>query len=79
MTCRATTSTHARSTAPASIAVGLGATTLAVLFGGRLGALAGFFGGRLTALVSRCADIFFGIPPPLAAIVLMQVMRQRSI
>ncbi len=65
--------------ARASIAVGLGATTLAVLFGGTLGALAGFFGGRLDALVSRCADIFFGIPLLLAAIVLMQVMRQRSI
>ena len=65
--------------ARASVAVGLGATVAAVLFGGTLGALAGFYRGWVDAVVSRGADIFFGIPLLLAAIVLMQVMRQRSI
>ena len=51
----------------------------AVLVGGTLGALAGFYGGWLDAVVSRFADIFFGIPLLLAAIVLMQVMHHRTI
>jgi len=65
--------------ARASVAVGLGATVAAVLFGGTLGALAGFYGGWVDAVVSRCTDIFFGIPLLLAAIVLMQVMHHRTI
>ena len=65
--------------ARASVAVGLGAMMAAVLVGGTLGALAGFYGGWLDAVVSRFADIFFGIPLLLAAIVLMQVMHHRTI
>lgn len=65
--------------ARASVLVGVGATLAAVLFGGTLGALAGFYGGWVDAVVSRCADIFFGIPLLLAAIVLMQVMHHRTI
>ena len=52
---------------------------LVVLVGGALGALAGFYGGWLDAVVSRIADVFFGIPLLLAAIVLMQVMHHRTI
>jgi oligopeptide transport system permease protein len=44
-----------------------------------LGALAGFYGGWLDAAVSRVADVFFGIPLLLAAIVLMQVMHHRTV
>ena len=65
--------------ARASVSVGLGATMAAVLVGGTLGALAGFYGGWLDAVVSRFADIFFGIPLLLAAIVLMQVLHHRTI
>ena len=65
--------------ARASVAVGLGAMMAAVLVGGTLGSLAGFYGGWLDAVVSRFADIFFGIPLLLAAIVLMQVMHHRTI
>ena len=65
--------------ARASVAVGLGAMVAAVLVGGTLGALAGFYGGWLDAVVSRFADIFFGVPLLLAAIVLMQVMHHRTI
>jgi oligopeptide transport system permease protein len=65
--------------ARASVTVGLGATVLVFLVGGALGALAGFYGGWIDALVSRIADVFFGIPLLLAAIVLMQVMRHRTV
>jgi oligopeptide transport system permease protein len=65
--------------ARASITVGVGATLLVFLVGGALGALAGFYGGPIDVLVSRVADVFFGIPLLLAAIVLMQVMHHRTV
>jgi oligopeptide transport system permease protein len=65
--------------ARASITVGVGATVLVFVVGGALGGLAGFYGGWIDALVSRTADVFFGIPLLLAAIVLMQVMRHRTV
>jgi oligopeptide transport system permease protein len=65
--------------ARASITVGLGATLLVFVIGGGLGAVAGFYGGWIDALVSRIADVFFGIPLLLAAIVLMQVMHHRTV
>jgi oligopeptide transport system permease protein len=65
--------------ARASITVGLGATLAVLVVGATLGALAGFYGGWLDALISRLTDIFFGIPLLLAAIVLMQVLHQRTV
>ncbi|MGC2652859.1 MAG: ABC transporter permease [Mycobacterium sp.] len=65
--------------ARASITVGVGATLAVFVVGGALGALAGFYGGWFDTLVSRVADVFFGIPLLLAAIVLMQVMRERTV
>jgi oligopeptide transport system permease protein len=65
--------------ARASITVGLGATLLVFVFGGAVGALAGFYGGWIDAVVSRLADVFFGIPLLLAAIVLMQVTQHRTV
>ncbi|MBW0016795.1 MAG: ABC transporter permease [Mycobacterium sp.] len=65
--------------ARASVTVGLGATLLVFVVGGTLGALAGFYGGWLDAAVSRVADVFFGVPLLLAAIVLMQVLRHRTV
>ncbi|WP_407688682.1 ABC transporter permease [Mycobacterium sp. HUMS_1102779] len=65
--------------ARASVTVGLGATLAVFVVGGALGALAGFYGGWLDAVVSRVADVFFGLPLLLAAIVLMQVLRQRTV
>ncbi|MGH3579528.1 MAG: ABC transporter permease [Mycobacterium sp.] len=65
--------------ARASITVGLGATLAVFVVGGALGALAGFYGGWIDAVVSRTADVFFGIPLLLAAIVLMQVMHHRTV
>jgi oligopeptide transport system permease protein len=65
--------------ARASITVGVGATLLVFVVGGALGALAGYYGGWIDVLVSRVADVFFGIPLLLAAIVLMQVMHHRTV
>jgi oligopeptide transport system permease protein len=65
--------------ARASITVGVGATVVVFVVGGALGALAGFYGGWIDVVVSRVADVFFGIPLLLAAIVLMQVMHHRTV
>jgi oligopeptide transport system permease protein len=65
--------------ARASVSVGLGATLLVLVIGGTLGALAGFYGGWLDAVVSRTADVFFGLPLLLAAIVVMGVLHQRRV
>jgi len=65
--------------ARASITVGVGATLAAFVVGGALGALAGFYGGWIDTVVSRIADVFFGIPLLLAAIVLMQVVHHRTV
>lgn len=65
--------------ARASVTVGLGATLLVFVVGGTLGALAGFYGGWVDAVVSRVADVFFGLPLLLAAIVIMGAMRHRTV
>jgi oligopeptide transport system permease protein len=65
--------------ARASVTVGLGATLAVFVVGGSLGALAGFYGGWVDAVVSRVSDVFFGLPLLLAAIVLMQVLRHRTV
>ena len=65
--------------ARASVTVGVGAALVVFVVGGALGALAGFYGGWVDAVVSRVSDVFFGLPLLLAAIVLMQVMRHRTV
>ncbi len=65
--------------ARASVTVGLGATLLAFVVGGALGALAGFYGGWVDAMVSRITDVFFGLPLLLAAIVIMGIMHHRRV
>lgn len=65
--------------ARASVTVGLGASLAVFVVGGALGALAGFYGGWIDGVVSRIADVFFGLPLLLAAIVLMGVMRHRTV
>ncbi len=65
--------------ARASVTVGLGAAVIVFVVGGALGALAGFYGGWIDTVVSRVTDVFFGLPLLLAAIVLMQVMRHRTV
>ncbi|MGF2944942.1 ABC transporter permease [Mycobacterium sp. Lab-001] len=65
--------------ARASVTVGLGASLAVFVVGGALGAVAGFYGGWVDAVVSRVTDVFFGLPLLLAAIVLMGVLRQRTV
>ncbi|WP_102419417.1 ABC transporter permease [Mycobacterium sp. 4858] len=65
--------------ARASVTVGVGAALVVFVVGGALGALAGFYGGWVDVVVSRVSDVFFGLPLLLAAIVLMQVMRHRTV
>jgi oligopeptide transport system permease protein len=65
--------------ARASIAVGVGTTMAVLVVGGTLGALAGFYGGWVDSVFSRLTDVFFAVPLLLAAIVLMQVLHQRTL
>lgn len=55
----------------ASIIVSILATLATVVFGGGIGVLAGYVGRWVDALLSRIADIFFGVPFFLGAIVIL--------
>jgi oligopeptide transport system permease protein len=57
--------------ARASIVVAVLATLGTVFLGGGMGVLAGFRGGWVDALLSRIADVFFGLPFVLGAIVVL--------
>ncbi|PBC84856.1 oligopeptide transport system permease protein [Streptomyces sp. 2224.1] len=65
--------------ARASITVGVCATTGAALLGSLLGGLAGFFGGWGDNLLSRLADIFFGIPVILGGLVFLSVVTSSTV
>lgn len=65
--------------ARASVLVGVGVTASVLVIGVIFGALSGFYGGWTDSILSRVADIFFGIPLILAAIVLMQLFTDRTI
>lgn len=58
----------------ASIVVGFLATLGVVLVGGALGIIAGFYGRWLDAVLSRIADVFFGLPFVLGAIVILTTL-----
>ncbi|MFD0782873.1 ABC transporter permease [Micromonospora azadirachtae] len=57
--------------ANASIVVALLSVLGTLLIGGAMGMIAGFRGGWLDALLSRIADVFFGLPFVLGAIVIL--------
>ncbi|MEQ3551574.1 ABC transporter permease [Pseudonocardia nematodicida] len=59
-----------------SIIVGVLATTLVVLAGAVMGLIAGFVGGWVDSLLARIADVFFGVPFILGAIVVLSTFRQ---
>ncbi|MBH1935634.1 ABC transporter permease [Streptomyces sp. AV19] len=65
--------------ARASITVGVCATAGAALLGSVLGGLAGFYGGWWDALLSRLADVFFGIPIILGGLVFLSVVTSGSV
>lgn len=57
--------------ARASLIVGLFATVGTLLLGGVVGLVAGYAGGKTDALLARVADVFFGLPFILGAIVIL--------
>lgn len=59
-----------------SIVVGVLATSITVLVGGTMGILAGYYGGWVDGLLSRIADVFFGLPFVLGAIVVLSTFRE---
>ncbi|MCS0634457.1 ABC transporter permease [Streptomyces sp. LP05-1] len=65
--------------ARASLTVGICATVGAALLGGLLGGAAGFFGGWWDALLSRIADVFFGIPVVLGGLVFLSVVTSDTV
>lgn len=57
--------------ARSSMVVGLATTIMVVIIGSFLGTMAGFFGGKTDTVMSRTADIFFGIPFLLGALLVL--------
>lgn len=62
-----------------SLLVGVAASVLTVLIGALFGILAGYFGGWLDGLLSRVAEVFFGLPFVLGAIVILNLVRSADI
>jgi oligopeptide transport system permease protein len=62
-----------------SIAIGLLVVGGALLIGVVLGALAGFFGGWVDTLIARVADVIYGLPLILGAILILYRFEERGI
>jgi oligopeptide transport system permease protein len=65
--------------ARASVSVGVLTTTIVVLIGGTIGAIAGYRGGWLDSVLARFTDIFFSVPLLLGAITCMQAFPDRTV
>jgi oligopeptide transport system permease protein len=65
--------------ARASVSVGVLSTSITVLIGGVIGALAGFYGGWLDAVLARITDVFYSVPLLLAAITCMQAFADKTV
>ncbi|MFM9447327.1 ABC transporter permease [Streptomyces acidiscabies] len=61
-----------------SIAVGFGTTVVVTVVGGLVGMIAGYFGGIIDSLLSRLADVFFGIPFLLGTMVVLNSFVDRT-
>jgi ABC-type dipeptide/oligopeptide/nickel transport system permease subunit len=59
--------------ARSSLIIGVTAVLVVLLLGIVVGAVAGYFGGFLDGLLARIADIFYGLPLILGALVLLRV------
>ncbi|MGK5641120.1 ABC transporter permease [Streptomyces sp. URMC 126] len=64
--------------ARASIIVGVVTTLLVTVLGGLVGMIAGYYGGWLDAVLSRCTDIFSGVPILLGSLVILQAFTGRT-
>jgi oligopeptide transport system permease protein len=62
-----------------SITIGLLVTVLSIIIAIVLGSLSGFYMGAIDAVVSRVADIFFGFPFILGALVLLTSLRSHNV
>jgi oligopeptide transport system permease protein len=65
--------------ARASISVGLLVVGGGVLLALVLGSLAGFFGGWVDSVVARVADVFYGLPFILGAIIILYQFSERGV
>jgi oligopeptide transport system permease protein len=65
--------------ARSSISIGLLATGIGLAIAVPLGSLAGYYGRLADALVSRVADVFFGFPFLLGAVVILSTFRFRNV
>jgi oligopeptide transport system permease protein len=62
-----------------AIAVGITATTVALVIGVAWGAVAGYAGGRLDELMMRVVDVLYALPATVFVIVVMAVVSSRSL
>lgn len=61
-----------------SFAVGLLATTVAVLIGVGYGAISGYLGGKTDLVMMRVVDVLYGLPYMLIVIIAMTIFESRS-
>lgn len=57
-----------------SLSIGIISVSIAIVFGGLLGALAGFYGGRVDNVIMRSMDILLAIPSILLAISIVSAL-----
>ena len=62
-----------------SLIVGFAAALISLVIGGAIGLVAGYFGGRLGGLLMRVTDFFLVIPDLALLIVIVAVLRDRSL
>jgi len=62
-----------------SLIVGFAAAFISLLIGGAIGLVAGYFGGRLGSFLMRFTDFFLVIPDLALLIVIVAVLRDRSL
>jgi oligopeptide transport system permease protein len=62
-----------------SVVIGVVVALGAAAIGSLLGALAGFYGGAVDTVLARIADVWFGIPTVLGAILILETFDRRGL
>ncbi|MGH3499313.1 MAG: ABC transporter permease [Nocardioidaceae bacterium] len=65
--------------ARATVTIGLLVTASSLIVGVVMGAISGYLGGVVDVLISRLADVFFGFPFILGALIVLTVVSQRNV